>query len=104
MSCICSIPGLRQSLRHKVPHRLLFIKLRSYGLSGILIRWIESFLVGRTQRVSIGGNAAGDWQPVLSGVIQGSVLGLLLLVIYINDFMYGMQSVVIHYADDTTIL
>jgi len=87
----------------KVPHRLLLVKLRSYGLSGILITWIESFLIGRTQRVSIGGNV-GDWQSVLSGVIQGSVLGPLLFVIYINDLMEGLQSAVFHYADDTTIL
>ena len=77
----------------KVPHRLLLIKLRLYGLSGILITWIESFLIGRTQRVSIGGNS-GDWHSVLTGVIQGSVLGPLLFVIYTNDLTKGLQSAV----------
>ena len=87
----------------KVPHRLLLAKLQSYGIGGELLRWIESFLIGRVQRVSIAGNPS-DWKSVLSGVIQGSVLGPLLFVVYMNDFLEGMSSLGFLYADDTTLL
>jgi hypothetical protein len=87
----------------KVPHRLLLAKLKSYGIDGALLIWIEAFLIGRVQRVSIAGHSS-NWQPVLSGVIQGSVLGPLLFVVYINDFTEGLTGAGFHYADDTTIL
>jgi hypothetical protein len=87
----------------KVPHRILLSKLQSYGITGTLLTWIEAFLIGRVQRVTIVGHPS-DWKPVLSGVIQGSVLGPLLFVIYINDFMEGLTSIGFHYADDTTLL
>jgi hypothetical protein len=88
----------------KVPHRRLVHKLAAYGISGKLLEWIKSFLRGRRQRVVMGNNVS-DWEEVTSGVSQGSVLGPLLFVIYIND----MPEVIKHfscklYADDSKII
>ena len=88
----------------KVPHIRLLSKLHSYGINTELVHWIESFLCHRTQRVKING-AFSNVKPVLSGIPQGSVLGPLLFVIYINDLpdVCKLLCNIFLFADDSKL-
>ena len=86
----------------KVSHWRLILKLRSYGVTGSVNRWIEDFLSERTQRVVCSGKHS-DWKPVKSGVPQGSVIGPILFLIYINDLPEEVKAKVRLFADDTIV-
>ena len=73
-----------------------------HGVQGKTLGWIESFLVGRSQTVVLDGESS-DELPVLSGVPQGSVLGPILFLLYINDLPENVQSQVRLFADDTAV-
>jgi hypothetical protein len=85
-----------------VPHRRLIGKLKSYGISAEIVNWIEAFLVHRKQKVIVNGKSS-EWENVISGVPQGSVLGPVLFVIFINDLPEEVLSTILLYADDAKI-
>ena len=86
----------------KVPHQRLLLKLEHYGVRGNLLKWVEDFLSARTQEVVIDGTKSTPL-PVSSGVPQGTVLGPLLFLAYINDMPEGIRSTVKLFADDSLV-
>ena len=86
----------------KVPHLRLLEKVKSMGIEGEIYQWIKSWLVGRQQRVVMCGGSS-DWIEVNSGVPQGSVLGPLLFLIYINDIDEWLNCKLLKFADDTKL-
>ena len=85
-----------------VPHHRLLLKIESYGIKGHLLAWIKNFLLDRKQRVIVGNNKS-EWASVKSGIPQGSVLGPILFVIFINDLPDHLKSYTKIFADDTKI-
>ena len=86
-----------------VPHQQLLFKLFELQVNPFLIRWVSNYLTNRTQSVVLGG-AQSNPLPVVSGVPQGSVLGPLLFLIYINGVSASVtDSKITLYADDIAL-
>ena len=87
----------------KVNHSCLLQKLHEFGLRGSLIEWFSSYLMGRYQRVTVLGETS-DTLPVSSRVPQGSILGPMLYLIYVNNLPDSvLTSHVAMFANDTKI-
>ena len=82
-----------------VPHQRLLLKLDYYGIRGNLLLWIKAFLSNRSQFVSINGTQSSP-KPVLSGVSQGSILGPVLFLLFINDITNYINANLRLFADD----
>ena len=86
----------------KVWHEGLIFKLKQNGISGNLLNLLCDFLRNRKQRVLLNGQVS-DWSDVRAGVPQGSILGPLLFLIYINDLSEGLSSIAKLFADHTSL-
>jgi len=86
----------------KVPHKRLMLKIKSLGIIDKIYNWMEDWLKGRVQRVILLGSSS-KWIRVTSGVPQGSVLGPLLFLIYINDIDDSVCNSLLKFADDTKV-
>ena len=81
----------------------IYCTLNAYGISGNLLSWLTNYLSGRFQRVVLEG-ASSQWAPVTSGVPQGSLLGPLIFVVFINDLPDASNAInTAFYADDSKI-
>ena len=85
-----------------VPHERLLLKASYYGIRGKLHTWLRCFLTERKQRVVVNGTSS-DWSAVSSGVPQGTVLGPVLFLLYINDLPSSISSTVKLFADDSVV-
>ena len=77
-------------------------KLKRAGINGLLLDWLTNYLTDRKQRVVIPGGTS-DWEFIKAGVPQGSSLGPLLFLLYINDIVTDIHSSVRLFADDTSL-
>ena len=89
----------------RVWHRGLLLKLESIGVRGKLLKWFQNYLTDRTQAVVIKGEKSSEKKKnkIPAGVPQGSVLGPLLFLIFINDFGHSIESFIKLFADDTSM-
>ena len=85
-----------------MPHARLITKLKALGIRDDILGWIESFLTNRKQKVIVEGETS-TWSEVMSGVPQGSALGPILFVVFINDMPKSLSSVCKMFTDDAKV-
>ena len=86
-----------------VPRNRPIHKLSNYGITGNLLHWISDFQIKRRQCVQVN-SALSEWESVISGVPQGSILGLILFIFYINDLPTDIIAKLLLFADDTKLI
>ena len=82
-----------------IPHQRLLSKVHAYGIRGKVYEWIRNFLLNRRERVVLN-NSESTWSEIISSVPQGSILGPILFILYINDLPDVMSCVSKLFADD----
>ena len=87
-----------------VDREILLNKLRHYGIRGTLLDWFKSYFDGRAQRVYFGGEFSTSLEDIVIGVLQGSCLGVLLFIIYINDLEASCREALFNLFCDDTLL
>ena len=87
----------------RVNHKALIFKLKQLGIGGQFLNILIEFLSNRTQRVVVDGQCS-ESRNVISGVPQGSVLGPLLFILYTHDMWFGLENLLVAYADDATLI
>ena len=86
-----------------VNHSLLLNKLKKFGIRDIELNWFKSYLNNRMQSVKVG-STLSDLEPINIGIPQGSILGPLLFIIFVNDLPDSVICKTVMYADDTSLL
>ena len=86
----------------RVWHKGLLAKLKSVGITDSLLNWFQNYLRDRKQRVVLPGGLS-EWENISAGVPQGSILGPLLFLVYINDIVQEINSTIRLFADDTSL-
>ena len=92
-----------QKAFHTVDHSILLIKLKASGIGSDMLRWFHSYLSDRHQLVDVSGTHSAT-ASLTCGVPQGSILGPLLFLIYVNDMSAVVKNKLLLYADDSGIL
>ena len=92
-----------ESIKHKSNHSVLIKKLQICGIRGVNLTWFCSYLANRKQYISLGHDLKTSTQNILCGVPQGSILGPLLFLLYVNDLPYSSVLEPIMFADDTNL-
>jgi hypothetical protein len=87
----------------RVWHKGLIYKLKCLGIHGNVLSWFTSYLSNRSQRVVLNGTSSQSL-PVQAGVPQGSILGPILFLIYVNDIVKELMTDTSLFADDTTLI
>ena len=86
----------------KVWHDGIIFKLKASGVEGELLLLLKNYLGNQEQKVALN-DQTSEWRKVMSGIPQGSVLGQILFLIYINDLPDGIDSLCKIFADDTSL-
>jgi Reverse transcriptase (RNA-dependent DNA polymerase) len=100
--CLAIFCDLRKAF-DTVDHKILLTKLHNLGIQGLELKWFENYLSGRKQFVVINGKAS-TLREIILGVPQGSILGPLLFIIYVNDLAKTSELFASLFADDTKLL
>jgi Reverse transcriptase (RNA-dependent DNA polymerase) len=86
-----------------VPHKILLGKLKKMGINNIALEWFTNYLAGRTQKVEIDGELS-DIETLTISILQGSILGPILFLCFINDLPNCNEILALIFADDTACL